>query len=107
MTEPIIVESPPTPVLESHMSYSIPWPTIIISILGAITVIYTAIAPGVNQHRRFFGALFLALWTIMWGIILWVIWKDYHQSRSWWLLLFSVIIMAFFFIFIIVMNLGT
>jgi len=85
---------------------SVPWPTIIISILGAVVVIYTAVAPNVDNNRRVFGVVLMLLWTIVWALILWVLWKDYHRPASWWLLLIPVIIMALFFILIIVMNVG-
>jgi len=86
--------------------YSPPWPSIIIGILGAIVVIYTAVAPKVSTDRRLFGVVLMTLWTIVWALILWVLWKECHRSASWWLLLIAVIIMAIFFILIIIMNIG-
>jgi hypothetical protein len=84
-----------------------PWPTIIISVLGAIVVIYTAVAPNVDENRRVFGIVLMVLWTLIWALILWVLWKECHRSASWWLLLIPVIIMALFFILIIIMNVGS
>ena len=84
-----------------------PWPTIIISVLGAIVIIYTAVAPNVDENRRIFGVVFILLWTLIWAILLWVLWREYHRSASWWLLLVPVIAMALFFVLIIVMNVGS
>ena len=84
-----------------------PWPTIIISVLGAIVVMYTAIAPGVDENRRIFGVIITILWTVMWALILWVLWKDCHRSATWWLLLVPVALLAVFFILIIVANVGS
>lgn len=83
-----------------------PWPTIIISVLGAIIVVYTAVAPNVNTDRRIFGIIMMTLWTIVWALILWVLWKECHRAVTWWLLLIPVAIMALFFIVIILMNIG-
>ncbi|CAH6420581.1 Hypothetical protein HVR_LOCUS1228 [uncultured virus] len=83
-----------------------PWPSIIIGILGAVVVIYTAVAPGVATDRRVFGIVIMALWTIVWALILWVLWKECHRAESWWLLLIPVIIMAIFFVLIIILNVG-
>lgn len=87
--------------------YEPPWPTIIISVLGAIVVIYTAIAPNVDENRRVFGVILMLLWTAVWAIILWVLWRECHRSASWWLLLIPVILMAIFFVVIIILNLGS
>ena len=83
-----------------------PWPSIIIGVLGAIVVIYIAVAPGVATDRRLFGVIIMALWTIVWALILWVLWKECHRVASWWLLLIPIAIMAIFFILIIIMNIG-
>ena len=84
-----------------------PWPTIIISVLGAIIIIYTAVAPNVDNNRRIFGIVLIALWTAIWALILWVLWRECHRSASWWLLLIPVILMAIFFILIIILNVGS
>jgi hypothetical protein len=119
--EPVIVHEVPAPVTtvttvttvtkSPSCKYSPmdsnPWPTIIISILGAIIVIYIAVAPNVSTNRRLFGIILMILWTIAWALILWVLWIECHKSASWWLLLIPVTIMAIFFILIIVMNFGS
>lgn len=94
-------------VLPTCQLYEPPWPTIIISILGAIVIIYTAVAPNVDENRRIFGVVFLLLWTLIWAILLWVLWRECHRSSSWWLLLIPVITMALFFVLIIIMNVGS
>ena len=83
-----------------------PWPTIIISVIGAIIIVYTAVAPNVNNDRRIFGIVLMTLWTIVWALILWVLWKECHRAATWWLLIVPVTIMALFFILIIIMNIG-
>ena len=98
--EPIVVGSVCT-------VYEAPWPTIIISMLGAVVIIYAAVAPRVDHNRRLFGVVLMLLWTLIWAIILWVLWRECHHSAAWWLLLIPVIIMAIFFILIIIMNIGS
>lgn len=84
----------------------IPWPTIIVIIIGGTLVIYTAIGPNLNDNRRLFGVVLITLWTIVWALILWVLWKKCHKAPSWWLLLIPVGIMVLFFVLIIILNIG-
>lgn len=108
--EPIPVEQTKSvlPICQIYEPTDVnPWPTIIISVLGAIVIIYTAVAPNVDENRRVFGVVFLLLWTLIWAILLWVLWRECHRSASWWLLLIPVIAMALFFVLIIVMNVGS
>jgi len=92
------------PTCEINMT---PWPTIIISILGAIVVIYSAIAPNVNESRRVFSIVLMILWTLIWALILWVLWRECHRAASWWLLLVPITIIVIFFIVIVVLNMGS
>jgi hypothetical protein len=82
------------------------WPSIIIILIGVILVMYVAIAPGVNSNNRVFGVVLLTLWTAMWSIILWVLWRECHQSIAWWLLLIPFIMMILFTVIIVIMNMG-
>lgn len=85
---------------------AVPWPVIIVSIVGGVMVIYTAVAPGVSTNRRAFGAILLGLWTIAWALILWVIWRECHHPATWWLLLVPITLMVIFFVLIVVLDLG-
>lgn len=85
----------------------VPWPMIIVSVVGGGLTIYTAVAPGVSSERRTFGAILLALWTIAWALILWVIWKDCHHPAAWWLVLVPLTLAILFFVLIIVLDLGS
>ena len=88
-------------------SHGPPWPTIIVSVLGAIVVIYTAVAPQISTDRRILGIVMITLWTIVWALILWALWKEHHIEATWWLLIIPVAIMALFFVLIILMDLGS
>lgn len=84
-----------------------PWPSIIIGILGGIIVVYTTVAPGISGDRRVFGAVIMVLWTAVWALILWVLWKEGNKAVTWWLLLIPIIVMVTFFILIIVLDIGS
>lgn len=86
---------------------TIPWPMIIISIIGAIIVIYTAVAPNIDETRRVFGVVFTILWTLIWAIILWVLWRECYTSMTWWLLLLPTTLIILFWIAIIIFNAGS
>lgn len=83
-----------------------PWPVIIISMVGAIFTVYTAVAPNIDSNRRVFGVVLLILWTVIWALLLWVLWRECRQSTSWWLLLIPLTAMILFLVLIIILNLG-
>lgn len=85
----------------------VPWPSIIMLILGLFIVVYTAIAPGVNNDRRVFGVILILLWTFLWALILFSLWNESLEAETWWLLIIPVSIMAIFFIIIIILDVGT
>lgn len=83
------------------------WPPIILGIVGAIILIYTAVGPGIDTNRRYFGLILTFLWIAAWGLILWVLWRDCEHSTSWWLLIIPIALIFIFFMVVIVMNLGS
>lgn len=83
-----------------------PWPVIIMIIIGAAVIIYSAIAP-INQDRRIFGVVMLSLWTIIWSVIIWFLWRECERNAAWLLLIVSVVMMLVFFVLIIIMNIGS
>ena len=85
----------------------VPWPTIIILVMGSIIVIYAAVGPGVDVNRRFFGIVLSALWSLMWSLILYVLWRNTLGREAWWLLLIPVSSLLLFFILIIIFNAGS
>lgn len=85
---------------------AVPWPTLIISLFGAVIIIYTAAAPDIDQSRRIFGAVFILLWTLLWAFLLWTLWRECHHEATWWLLLIPSIAMFLFFVLIIILNMG-
>lgn len=87
----------------SHMT---PWPTIVVALVGAVFVIYSAMAPSISSNRRIFTAVFLALWTLAWALILLVLWRDCQAITTWCLMIVPVMLMLLFFLVIIVFNLG-
>jgi len=93
--------------LSTDPKKTVGWSSIVILILGAVVVIYSAVAPGVDQSRRIFGVVMMLLWSILWALILWVLWKNGKRDTSWILLIIPVTIMLIFFVFILIMNIGT
>jgi hypothetical protein len=107
-TTPVVARSQPiTETAPECETYTVPAPVILISVLGAIIVIYTAIAPGVDQNRRVFGIVLMILWTLIWALLLWVLWRECHRAAAWWLLLLAVTAMILFFVLIIIQNVGS
>lgn len=85
------------------------WPALIILILGFIIVVYIAVGPNIAHDRRLFGIILISLWTILWFIILWIVWSEYksaNKAKAWWLLFIPIITILMFFILIILMDFG-
>lgn len=100
--------SGPTPMVgPSCRFYTPPWPSIIVSVVGAAIVIYAAVAPNIDDNRRIFGVVLITLWTIAWALILWVLWRECHHATSWWMLFIPIIAMVLFFVVVIVLNIGS
>ena len=107
--EPETVEIETIQTIEPvSISYnSVPWAMIILLILGAIIVMYTAIAPNITSERRIFGIVITILWVAIWTVILWVLWRNNSYESTWWALLIPITMLLLFFILIILLNLGT
>ena len=86
------------------ISDRLPWPSIIILLLGAFVVIYSAAIPNIQTNQRLFGILVAIIWSVIWAVLLWVLWKDNLRRMSWFLLLLSTTLLFIFFIVIIVLN---
>ena len=83
-----------------------PWPSIIIAVIGAVILMYTAVAPNVDINRRLFGIMMVLLWCTMWALVLWVLWKECHRPVTWWLLFIPVILVLIFFVLVILADAG-
>jgi hypothetical protein len=108
--KPVIPPCPPpvkpVEVCSKPIGISAPWPSLIIAMLSAAAIIYTAVASGIDSDRRVFGIAFILLWAALWAIILWVLWYAAQQQTAWYLLLFSTALGLLFFLLIIVFNVG-
>lgn len=78
------------------------WPAIIMAIVGFALAIYTAIGPNIHQHLAVFGTIFIVLWTLMWCIILWVLWKAGQYTETWGLLILPLVLVFLFFMIVVV-----
>jgi hypothetical protein len=114
ITSPLQATTPPIQTVTSPGKEEIPnkkcteapWPTIIIAIVGVGLVIYTGVAPDIEPNLRVFGLVLMLLWTILWAILLWVLWHECHQVVAWWLLILPIAVMLIFFILIIILKFG-
>jgi hypothetical protein len=107
-------ENPPLVMVDPENNFNIisyrvnphPWQSIIILIMGGIIAVYSAVAPGVDNNRRLFGVVLTLLWTAVWALILWVLWKEKQYTAAWWLLLVPTSLLLLFFVVIILLNIG-
>lgn len=81
-----------------------PWPAIIVAILGLAFLIYALFATNLNSSTRSFSILMIILWTLMWVIILWVLWNDNRNNTAWAIVLVPVVLLIIFFVLVVVMN---
>lgn len=81
----------------------VPWPVIIVAIIGIIIILYIAIGPYISNSKRIFGVTLLILWTLIWCLLLWVLWSEGYYSMSWWLMLIPIFTMVIFFAIVIIL----
>ncbi len=79
------------------------WPVFVMAIIGLGLAIYTAIGPNIKANRIVFGFIFLVLWTIMWCLILWVLWKSGQYKQTWLLLIVPITLAMIFFIVVVIL----
>ncbi len=83
-----------------------PWPTIIIAMVGIGLLIYTSVGFGIPTDRRIFGIVMIILWTLLWCILLWILWKEGNWPAAWWMAVIGVAVLVLFFVVVIALNLG-
>ena len=79
----------------------VPWPIIIVGIIGIIIIIYIGIGPNITSNKRIFGITLLILWTLIWCLLLWVLWNENYYLLTWWLMIIPIITIIVFFVVII------
>ena len=79
----------------------VPWPIIIVGIIGIIIIIYIGIGPNITSNKRIFGITLLILWTLIWCLLLWVLWNENYYVLTWWLMIIPIITIIVFFVVII------
>jgi len=84
----------------------IPWPSIIIFIVGLILLIWLGLDGSINHNRRMFGLSLILLWTLMWMLILWLLWYRAQYNIAWWVLFIPFITLILFFVIAITMDIG-
>lgn len=91
----------------SSESIPTPWPSIIVLIIGMCMVIYIGVAPGINPNRIALGITLILLWSILWALILWVMWKKKNYFCAWLLMVIPLILMLTFFLVVIIFDIGS
>lgn len=105
---------PPLPLPEYKYIYdygSLPWvfswPSIVMIIIGLVLVIYALVDSSIDNDRRVLGIILILLWTALWALLLWVLWKNGRRQTAWWLLLIPSISIIIFFVLVLILNLGS
>lgn len=80
------------------------WQSIIVFILGAVIIIYAAAAPNVEETKRVFSIVMMLLWSILWGLVLWIFWRDGKLLTSWLVMIVPIVLMILFFVLAVILN---
>lgn len=99
-----IVVTPDVEECPQLSQWYIPWPSIIVSILGIIIIIYLSVGPSIETSRRVFGVLLMVLWTAIWALLLWVLWRECRHQTAWWMLLIPIIAMILLLMLVVVIS---
>lgn len=106
--EVTVVTEPPSPTYKYIYDYSsLPWPSIVMIIIGLVLVIYALVDSSIDNDRRVLGIILIILWTALWALLLWVLWKNGRRATAWWLLLIPSISIIIFFVLVLILNLGS
>lgn len=97
---------PPRPALGPVRAEWIPWPAVMVLLIGLSFAIYAGVAPDIDSHRRIFGSVTLAIWTIICSLLIWLVWSDNHEEAAWWFGLLAMTIIFIIFIVFIIFNIG-
>lgn len=84
-----------------------PWQLIIIAMVGSGMLLYTILMAKISESRRQFSLGVIILWTLLWVVIFWSLWRRCYTTVIWWLLLFSLSIITLFFVIIVALDLGS
>lgn len=98
--------NPFTPYTSSTSSIPFAWPALIIGIIGLILFIWTLVDGNIDPNRKVFGCLMIFLWTIVWVLILILLWLKMAYGITWWLLVVSAVVIITFFVVIVFINVG-
>lgn len=83
----------------------LPWPTIIISSVGVLGIIYAA-TPATDNNRRTLGIIMSILWPLAFALILLIFWNRGQEDTAWWMLLLSLSAFLIFYVVVIMFNAG-
>ena len=84
-----------------------PWPMIIMGMIGGGMLLYTILMAPISNSRRQFLLGIIILWTLLWMVIFWSLWRRCYTTVIWWLLLFAITLLTFIFVVMAVLDLGS
>lgn len=84
-----------------------PWPVIIVILVGLIAAMLMLFIPNVNGGVRSLGVVLLLIWTLIWALILWYMWKECHTRATWWLLILPVAMAILFVVLVGFFHIGS
>jgi hypothetical protein len=90
--------------IEDLKSKETPWPVIVISVVGAILAMYTALTPGIGMTRRIYALALIISWTLLWVFIILVPWRHGMHTQAWVLSVIAIAGLALFFIIIVLLD---
>jgi hypothetical protein len=83
-----------------------PWPMIIMFLVGMGFLLYTILVARISNSRRQFSIGVIVLWTLLWTLIFWAMWRQRYTTATWWFLLIAVSVLLFFFVVMVTLDLG-
>ena len=81
-----------------------PWPVIIVSVVGGVLAMYTALTPHIGMTRRIYALILIISWTLLWVFLLLVPWRHGMHTQAWLLAVIAIAGLALFFIILILLD---
>lgn len=69
----------------------IPWPAVIMAIVGILALVFVGLLPRLSLTYRIIAIVLTLIWSIIWIIVLWILWRYSQRTVAWILLLLPIL----------------
>ena len=75
----------------SAVNSQVPWPAIIMALIAIVALVFVGLIPRLSMTYRIIAIIMVLVWSILWIIVLWALWRYGQRTLAWILLLLPII----------------